>query len=663
MQHRNDRAIGGGRRRWLRAAGGAVALGALGGLGVGRGWAAGPLRPVKLAWNANAICLAAAPVALERGIFEKHGLKVELVNFAGSTDQLLESIATAKADAGVGMIHRWIKPLESGFDVKLVGSSHGGCSRLVGYAPAGVTDLKHLKGRTIAVSDLNAPGKNFFSVLLAKAGIDPEREVAWRQFPGDMLGLAVEKGEAQAIADGDPNLLLIQRRTQGLVDLATNLTGEYAAKTCCVLGVGGALVRNDRATAAALTRDGAHLQPVFQGAAVGAARRAGHAHAPQPPRGPRAARGDRVLRARLQAREGAQSQHRPRALRRARVRGRAVMSAVADHLLAPPPALRQAQARAPVWWTGALAALAWALLAALTHLWPNKPAGFTEWACTAEFAAGAAAVALLLAALALAPRPLAALRERLRPAGPWLVALAAGLALWEVLTAKLGVLPPPFFAPPQALVEVYAGDAPRLAESAGNSLRLLAIGIAIGAAAGFATGVLIGWSRAANYWVHPVLRILGPVPTTALLPVCFYFFPSSWSTAVFLIALGMAFPVAILTWSGVAGVHKNYYDVARTMGASQWFLVLRVAIPAALPQVFVGLFMGLGAAFSTLVVAEMLGVKSGLGWYLTWAQGWAAYPNMYAALILMALLFSGVITLLFAVRDRVLSWQKGVVKW
>jgi NitT/TauT family transport system permease protein len=299
-------------------------------------------------------------------------------------------------------------------------------------------------------------------------------------------------------------------------------------------------------------------------------------------------------------------------------------------------------------------------------VWPNKPAGFTEWAYTAEFAAGAAAVALLLAALVLAPRaarPLAALRERLRPAGPWLVALAAGLALWEVLTAKLGVLPPPFFAPPQALVEVYAGDAPRLAESAGNSLRLLGIGIAIGAAAGFATGVLIGWSRAASYWVHPVLRILGPVPTTALLPISFYFFPSSWSTAVFLIALGMAFPVAILTWSGVAGVHKNYYDVARTMGASQWFLVLRVAIPAALPQVFVGLFMGLGAAFSTLVVAEMLGVKSGLGWYLTWAQGWAAYPNMYAALILMALLFSGVITLLFTVRDRVLSWQKGVVKW
>ena len=76
-----------------------------------------------------------------------------------------------------------------------------------------------------------------------------------------------------------------------------------------------------------------------------------------------------------------------------------------------------------------------------------------------------------------------------------------------------------------------------------------------------------------------------------------------------------------------------------------------------------GLFMGLGASFSVLVTAEMMGVKSGLGWYLTWAQGWASYVNMYAALIVMALLFSGVITLLFALRDRALSWQKGTVKW
>ncbi|MEG1769284.1 MAG: ABC transporter permease, partial [Comamonas sp.] len=196
---------------------------------------------------------------------------------------------------------------------------------------------------------------------------------------------------------------------------------------------------------------------------------------------------------------------------------------------------------APLWWQGALAAVAWGVLAVLTHFWPNLPAGFTEWAYTTEFAVGAAGVSALLLALVLTPesvRPLALLRRKLRPAGPWLVALSLGLIAWEVLTAKLGRLPTPFFAPPQALVEVYATDAERLAESALNSLRLLSIGIAIGALVGFVTGVLIGWSRTASYWIHPVLRVLGPVPTTALLPVSFYFFPSSWSTAVFLIALG-----------------------------------------------------------------------------------------------------------------------------
>ena len=319
-----------------------------------------------------------------------------------------------------------------------------------------------------------------------------------------------------------------------------------------------------------------------------------------------------------------------------------------------------------LWGAGFSAALAWAAFAALTLRWPNKVVGFSDWAFTDELGVFALAVAALLAVLSVAGRatpPLLRLREALTGAGPWLVAIALALSVWEILTAKTGTLPTPFFAPPQALIEVYTEDWRRLGDSAVNTLKLLGLGFGFGAIAGFLIGVSIGWSRAIGYWVHPVLRVLGPVPATALLPLTFYFFPSSYSAAAFLIALSTAFPVAVLTWSGVAGVNKSYYDVARTLGASEAFLVLRVAIPAALPNVFVGLFMGLGASFSVLVTAEMMGVKSGLGWYLTWAQGWASYVNMYAALIVMALLFSGVITLLFTVRDRALAWQKGTVKW
>lgn len=334
------------------------------------------------------------------------------------------------------------------------------------------------------------------------------------------------------------------------------------------------------------------------------------------------------------------------------------------HPTAPTPALTQERVPHPsLWRSGLLAAAIWLALGALVLQWPNKEVGFSDWAYTDEFGYLALALAALLALLAAGGALTARVVQLLRPAGQWLIALPLLLTLWEILTAKLGLLPSPFFAPPQALIEVYGEDWPRLGLSTAHSLRLLAHGFASGATVGFVVGVWIGWSRIAGYWIHPALRFLGPVPPSALLPLAFFFAPSSYAAAVFLIALASFFPAAVLTWSGVSSVNKSYYDVARTLGASERFLVLRVAIPAALPQVFVGLFMALGAAFTVLVTAEMMGVKAGLGWYLQWAQGWAAYSNMYAALFVMAILCSGLITLLFKVRDHVLSWQKGTVKW
>jgi NitT/TauT family transport system permease protein len=82
-----------------------------------------------------------------------------------------------------------------------------------------------------------------------------------------------------------------------------------------------------------------------------------------------------------------------------------------------------------------------------------------------------------------------------------------------------------------------------------------------------------------------------------------------------------------------------------------------------MPNIFIGLFMGLGASFLTLIVAETVGVKSGLGWYVQWAQGWAEYGKVYGALIIMAAFFSTIMTALFKVRDRALVWQKGMIKW
>src|SRR6478736_3303156 len=114
---------------------------------------------------------------------------------------------------------------------------------------------------------------------------------------------------------------------------------------------------------------------------------------------------------------------------------------------------------------------------------------------------------------------------------------------------------------------------------------------------------------------------------------------------------------------GISNTRASYLDVARTLGAGRAYLIFRVAVPAAVPNIFIGLFMGLGASFLTLVVAESVGVKSGLGWYVSRAQGWAEYGKVFAALVIMAAFFSTVMTLLFKLRDRVLVWQKGMIKW
>ena len=130
----------------------------------------GAPRKLKLSWNAGAVCLAPLPVAIDHGFFQKQNLDVELVNFGGSTDQLLEAIATGKTDAGFGMALRWLKPLEQGFDVKIAAGTHGGCMRVLSRTNSGVDKLADLRGKVVGVGDLAGPDKNFFSIQLARAG-------------------------------------------------------------------------------------------------------------------------------------------------------------------------------------------------------------------------------------------------------------------------------------------------------------------------------------------------------------------------------------------------------------------------------------------------------------------------------------------------------------
>ena len=273
-------------------------------------------------------------------------------------------------------------------------------------------------------------------------------------------------------------------------------------------------------------------------------------------------------------------------------------------------------------------------------------------------------VILTASLLAAAVQPFwSGLRRRMAHLCPILAAAVLLLCLWETITTGYRLLPLPYFPGPAGVLQNLLNDRVLLFDSTWHSLALLLSGYALGVVIALITGICIGWYPLARYWGMPLLKVIGPIPATAWVPLAMVLSPSGTWSAVGLVALAVWFPVAMLTISGIANTRASYLDVARTLGAGQKYLIFRVAIPAAMPSIFIGLFMGLGTSFLTLIVAETVGVKSGLGWYVSWAQGWAEYGKVYAALVIMAAFFSTIMTGLFKLRDRVLVWQKGVIKW
>ncbi len=258
---------------------------------------------------------------------------------------------------------------------------------------------------------------------------------------------------------------------------------------------------------------------------------------------------------------------------------------------------------------------------------------------------------------------LPALHKEIRRQAPLVTAGFLIVLAWDLVTLKYKLFPLPYFPGPDKVLNTLVSDWKLLAISTFYSLRLLAIGYLLGAVAGLVTGILMGWNKKWNYWITPLLRLIGPIPATAWIPVAMMIFPTSFLASIFLVFLAVWFPVTVMTGSGIANVPNAYFEVARTLGADEKYMIRKVAIPAAFPMIFIGLFMGLGMSFLTLIVAEMLGVKAGLGWYINWAQGWAEYGKVYASLVIIALIFSSLISMLFKIRDRILVWQKGLIKW
>lgn len=245
---------------------------------------------------------------------------------------------------------------------------------------------------------------------------------------------------------------------------------------------------------------------------------------------------------------------------------------------------------------------------------------------------------------------------------PFRLAMGIILTLWDLLSTKFDILPLPFFPGPSKVTGVILEEYGFLLQNTGYSMRLFFLGFLSGIILGVGTGILIGWFAKVHYWVFPVLKITGVVPAVAWMPFALTVFPTSFVAGVFLIAICAWFPVAYMTTQGMASTQKIYFEVAKTLGAKQSYLLFHVALPNAVPQIFTGISTANGLAFTTLVVSEMMGAQGGLGYYINWAKAWSSYYKVYAAIIIMAVLFSIIMKGIALIQNRLLIWQRGLVK-
>ncbi|MEP9379236.1 ABC transporter permease [Aquabacter sp. CN5-332] len=158
------------------------------------------------------------------------------------------------------------------------------------------------------------------------------------------------------------------------------------------------------------------------------------------------------------------------------------------------------------------------------------------------------------------------------------------------------------------------------AESVVFSTIRVAKGFAIAILIGVPLGICIGWSKLVSMVIDPTIQWLRPVPITAWLPISIAVFGISDFGSVFLITIGAFYPIVINTTHGTRDVEKNWIRAALMMGSSPFTVLRRVVLPAALPSIFTGLRIGLGIAWTAVIVSEMVAVKSGLGYVL-----WDAY--------------------------------------
>jgi NitT/TauT family transport system permease protein len=242
------------------------------------------------------------------------------------------------------------------------------------------------------------------------------------------------------------------------------------------------------------------------------------------------------------------------------------------------------------------------------------------------------------------------------------------LSGWEAF-ARAGFLPAALLPAPSAVLHALAdwifGIDETTQSYSGQWLRdawssawRVASGFAIAGAAGVAFGTAIGWWRLAETMIEPTLQLLRPIPPVSWIPLAIIWFGIADRPAIFLVFLGSFFPVLMNTIHGVKSVDRDLIRAGAMMGATERQMLRHIVLSAALPSIFAGLRIAVGSAWMLTVTAEMVAVKSGLGYVL-----WDSYYFLRYDIVLAAMISIGALGFLSdlalkQLMNAVLHWQK-----
>jgi NitT/TauT family transport system permease protein len=253
--------------------------------------------------------------------------------------------------------------------------------------------------------------------------------------------------------------------------------------------------------------------------------------------------------------------------------------------------------------------------------------------------------------------------ERVAPrlAGLWLpfAGVAVAVALWWGATALFGIRS--FFLPaPPDIVESFRAQPEYLLKEGWATLKETTVGFAIAMVAGLLIAMVLTASRAVERAAMPLIVALNSIPKVALAPLLIVWLGFGATPKIVMIVLIAFFPIVVASAAGLTSTPADLGELAESLSASWWQTYFKVRLPWALPQVFVGLKLGISLAVIGAVVAEIASPNGGLGAVIVLSGTSLDTPLAFAAITLLALLSIVLFYLVVALERLLLPWARAI---